>query len=88
MHLYNINLNPKSEFTSQANKQIPRIQWVPTDFAVKAEVLMPDGEMEKGFAEKNAENLKVGDIIQFERFGFVRLEKKDKDKLKFVYTHG
>ena len=87
MHLYNIKLNPKSEFTSKENKQIPKIQWVPTDFAVRAEVLMPTGEVEKGFAEKNAEDLKVGDIIQFERFGFVKLEKKSKDKLIFVYTH-
>ncbi len=88
MHLYNIKLNPKAEFTSKENKQIPRIQWVPTDFAVKTEVLMPTGDVEKGFAEKNVENLKVGDIIQFERFGFVKLEKKGKDKFIFCYTHG
>jgi glutamyl-tRNA synthetase len=88
MHLYNIKLAPKSEFTSKENKQIPRIQWVPTDFAVKTEVLMPTGDVEKGFAEKNVENLKVGDIIQFERFGFVKLEKKAKDKFIFCYTHG
>jgi len=87
MHLYNIKLNNKADFTSVENKDIPRITWVPTGFSVKTEVLMPDGKIETGFAEKNAEKLKIGDIIQFERFGFVRLDKKEKGKLLFVYAH-
>jgi glutamyl-tRNA synthetase len=88
MHLYNIKLDSKSEFTSKENKDIPRIHWVPVDFAVKTEVVMPDGAVVKGFAEKNVEKLKVDDIIQFERFGFVRLDKKDKDKITFYFAHG
>ena len=66
---------------------MPRITWVPADFSVATEVIMPDGNVVKGFAEKNCEKLKVGDIIQFERFGFVRLDKKAKGKLGFVFTH-
>ena len=88
MHLYNIKLDSKSEFTSRENKDIPKIHWVPVDFAVKTEVVMPDGTVTKGFAEKNVEKLKVEDIIQFERFGFVRLDKKDKDKITFCFAHG
>ncbi|MBI4095620.1 MAG: glutamate--tRNA ligase [DPANN group archaeon] len=87
MHLYNIKLNPKAEFTSKENKEIPRITWVPADFSVATEVIMPDGAIVAGFAEKNCEKLKVGDIIQFERFGFVRLDAKAKGKLGFVFTH-
>ena len=88
MHLYNIKLDSKSEFTSRENKDIPKIHWVPVDFAVKTEVVMPDGAVVKGFAEKNVEKLKVDDIIQFERFGFVRLDKKEKDKITFYFAHG
>ncbi|MEK6807493.1 MAG: glutamate--tRNA ligase [Nanoarchaeota archaeon] len=91
MHLYNVNLGTTlgttSKFTSKENKDIPRITWVPADFSAVAEVVMPDGEITKGFAEENCEKLKVGDIIQFERFGFVRLDKKAKDKLSFVFAH-
>ncbi len=87
MHLYNIKLNSKSEFTTKENKDIPRINWVPVDFSVKTEVLMPDGLVVSGFAEKNCMKLKVGNIIQFERFGFVRLDKKTKGKLYFVFAH-
>ena len=87
MHLYNLVLGPTSKFTSKENKEVPRITWVPADFSVATEVIMPDGNVVKGFAEKNCEKLKVGDIIQFERFGFVRLDKKAKGKLGFVFTH-
>ena len=37
--------------------------------------------------EKNAIGLKVGDVVQFERFGFCRLDEKTKTKMKFWYTH-
>ena len=87
MHLYNIVLDKFSDFTSQENKEIPRINFVPKNFSVKTEVLMPDGVVVSGFAEKNCEKLKIGSIIQFERFGFVRLDRKAKGKLGFVFAH-
>jgi len=87
MHLYNLVLGTTSRFTSKENKEVPRITWVPADFSVSAEVIMPDGKIVNGFAEENCEKLKVGDIIQFERFGFVRLDKKAKGKPSFVFTH-
>jgi hypothetical protein len=31
--------------------------------------------------------LNEGTVIQAERFGFMRLDKKEKDKLSFWYTH-
>jgi glutamyl-tRNA synthetase len=86
MHLYNIILNKKAKFTSEENKNIQKLQWV-SDDNIKTGVLMPDGEVVEGLAESNAGKLKVGDIIQFERFGFVRLDKKEKGRLLFVYAH-
>jgi len=65
------------------------IHWLPVQKdLVKVEVLMPDKKVAKGLAEPSAKNLKVGDIIQFQRFGFCRLDSKEKDKLKFWFTHG
>ena len=47
--------------------------------------MMPDKTVLKGLAENNVNSLKEGDVIQFERFGFCRLD--DKDKMKFWFTH-
>lgn len=64
------------------------IHWLPVQKdLVKAEVLMPDKEIKKGLAEPRVKNLKVGEIVQFARFGFCRLDKKERDKLIFWYTH-
>lgn len=63
------------------------IQWVADNEYVACEVMMPDATIAKGFAEKNISNLKVDDIIQFERFGFCRLDAIDDGVYKFWYTH-
>jgi glutamyl-tRNA synthetase len=39
-----------------------------------------------GVAEKNIESLNIGEIIQFERFGFCRLDEKN-EAYKFIFTH-
>jgi glutamyl-tRNA synthetase len=63
------------------------IHWLPADETVKAEILMPDAKYTFGLAEKNIDKVEVGEIVQFVRFGFCRLEKKEKDKFSFIYTH-
>ena len=64
------------------------IHWLPVEKGlVNVEVLMADGSVKKGLGEKGLKNLKVGDIIQLERFSFVRLDKKEKDNLVFWCTH-
>jgi len=87
MHLYNIKLDKNAKFTSEENKEIPKIHWV-SDY-VKARVMMPDGIYHRGFAEKDIKNLKVGEIIQFERFGFVRFDHKDSKtgEYEFWFSH-
>lgn len=57
------------------------------DDLVNVEVMMPDKKIVTGPGEPLLSKLKEGDIIQAERFGFMRLDKKDKDKLNFWYTH-
>ncbi|MCF7866718.1 glutamate--tRNA ligase [Candidatus Woesearchaeota archaeon] len=52
---------------------------------VDVEILMPDKSLIKGFGEPSIINVDEDDIVQFERFGFCRLD--DKSKLRFWFTH-
>src|SRR3989344_413026 len=64
------------------------LHWLPKQKdLVKTEVLMPDKKLIKGLAEPMVEKLKENDVIQFARFGFCRLDKKEKNKLCFWFTH-
>lgn len=61
------------------------VQWVSRD-SVRARVLMPDGKVSEGLVE-SALLGEESDTVQFERFGFVRIEKKGADGVAAVYTH-
>jgi glutamyl-tRNA synthetase len=65
------------------------IHWLPDDSSqiVDTEVLMPDMAVISGKAERNIEQLEIGDVIQFERFGFCRLDSKKDGKYTFWFTH-
>lgn len=65
------------------------IHWLPDDDAQLAntEILMPDNTTIAGKAEKNISQLKISDIIQFERFGFCRLDSINDGTYKFWFTH-
>jgi len=64
------------------------IHWLPFKKGlVDVEVLMPDKRIASGLAEPMTLELKEGDIIQFERSGFCKLDKKTKNKLYFWFTH-
>jgi len=67
-------------------KKIMHFLPVQTDL-INIEVMMPDKKIVKGLGETLMSKLKEGDVIQAERFGFMRLDKKEKDKLLFWYTH-
>ncbi len=60
------------------------VQWVGSD-SVPCAVAMPDGTMAEGRVESSVLKEKGGSV-QFERFGFVRIEGKD-GKVSCVYTH-
>jgi len=73
------------EDAKDAGAQI--IHWIPKDDNETVEVVMPDASVLNGLAEPSCRNLKVNDIVQFERFGFVRLDEIDDDKLIFYFAH-
>ncbi len=60
------------------------LHWVKSGLPIK--VLMPDGKHIKGLGELALKELRIGEIVQFIRFGFCRLEKKG-EILQFVFTH-
>ncbi|MFH1393728.1 MAG: glutamate--tRNA ligase family protein [Candidatus Micrarchaeota archaeon] len=74
-----------------------KLQWVPEKH-LECEVLKPGDLLDekgeynpkslekiKGFSEISCKGLKEGDIIQFERFGFCRLDKSG-EKLEFIFS--
>ena len=64
------------------------LHWLPASpNNINVEIKMPDGTIKTGLGEYALEKLKVGTVIQFERFGFCKLYKKEKEKLEFWFTH-
>lgn len=62
------------------------MHWLPkSDKLEKCSILMDDGTTMEGLAEPGVRNIKQGEIIQFERFAFCRLDSKK--GLKFWFTH-
>jgi glutamyl-tRNA synthetase len=53
----------------------PFINWLPYNSGVDAKVIMSDASEAKGLAEELVGSLKPNDIIQFERFGYCRIDK-------------
>ncbi len=66
-------------------KGAPFIHWLTEGNSVEAEVVMPDASTAKGRAESLVTGLNVDDMLQFERFGFVRVDSKE--PLRFYYAH-
>ncbi len=63
------------------------IQWVPAEDNVNVKIVMDDASIKEGLGESALNDLKVGDIVQFERVGFARLDEVKDDELVFYYAH-
>jgi len=88
----------RGEFAGkEMTKESQKIQWVPVgNEAVPCEVLVPGDLMvegkfnphslrvDKGYCEKACATLEQGTVVQFERYGFVRLD--DAKAMRFVYS--
>ena len=74
-----------SESYEEAKKiGAPLIHWIPEDSGISCEVVMPDASVVMGIAEEACKELRPNLIIQFERFGFVRVD--DVNKKLTVYS--
>ncbi len=63
------------------------IQWVPVDDNINVKIVMDDASTKTGLGEGALTDLKVGDVVQFERVGFARLDEIKDDELIFYYAH-
>jgi len=88
LHLFNFKDNQFISKEHDPKLNAALIHWLPVSKKlVNVKIVMDDGTVKNGFGERSLKKLKVGDQIQFIRFGFVRLDKKEKNKLVFWFTH-
>lgn len=64
----------------------PLIHWLPHSTGIKTSVVMPDANSVEGLAEDQCKTLKQGEVVQFERFGFVKIGEVN-DHLVAYYAH-
>jgi len=64
----------------------PLIHWIPMGTGLPCEVVMPDASVARGVAEDACKKLRPNEIIQFERFGFVRVDSLNK-RLIAYFAH-
>lgn len=89
----NVNINGDNvsydsySFEDAKVKKARIIHWIPLENNLKAKIIMDDASVVEGLCEEGCKDLKVGDIIQFERIGFVRLDEIKDDLLIFYYAH-
>lgn len=77
----------RAEYSSdqRVSSEIPKIQWVKSDENLKIKILMNNNKLIAGLAEKDVDKVELNEVIQFERFGFARLETKK--PMAFVFCH-
>jgi glutamyl-tRNA synthetase len=64
------------------------IHWLPKNKKlIDVEILMPDNTTAKGYGEEAIAELEIGAIVQFERFGFCRLDSIEGNVYTFWFGH-
>lgn len=72
----------KAEFHSKTIEdarglKAPIVQWAPSQPLVPIQLLMPDGTLTEGFGEPACRELKMDQLLQFERVGFGKVNQLD-----------
>jgi glutamyl-tRNA synthetase len=80
-----------ASFVSESYEEVRKaktqlIHWIPEGKEYPCQVVMPDNTKNKGLAEIACKKLKPDAIIQFERYGFVRINEAG-EKLVAYYAH-
>lgn len=68
------------------------VQWVKVKEAVDTIVIKPNNDNSelleiKGYSERAISELSIGEIIQFVRFGFVRIDNKNDERIITIFAH-
>jgi glutamyl-tRNA synthetase len=75
------------EYETAKKVKAPLIHWLPRDMNSKCLVVLPDASSVEGFAEEPCKKLQAGTIVQFERFGFVRVDSNKEGLVQAYYCH-
>ena len=83
------------EYISQTHEEFKELQtkgiiihFVPKNGQEReVNVLMPNTSIKKLICETNITSLNEGEVIQFERWAFCRLDKKTNKEITFWFTH-
>jgi glutamyl-tRNA synthetase len=97
MELFNVKIekanvySAEGIFVSESYEDARRIRaqlihWIPIGNDTPCKVVMPDATVAEGVAEGACKALKLDDMIQFERFGFVRIDEVG-NELKAYFAH-
>lgn len=65
----------------------PLIHWIPSGSSKKCQVIMPNAAVDQGLVEQKCGEVQDGTIVQFERFGFVRIDAVENDLIRAYYCH-
>ena len=83
INLLTIELRKNAVMASKDVKyEIPKIHWV-SEPNVKVKVVMPDGLVMNALTEPDVKKLKKGELVQFYRIGFCRVDKVGKDTVLY-----
>jgi glutamyl-tRNA synthetase len=96
MELFNVRVDKANVYSADASffsesyedarkAKAQLIHWIPVKEDMPCQVVMPDATTVDGVAESVCKQLKSNSIVQFERFGFVRIDKVNK-KLTAYYA--
>jgi len=80
----------RAAFTSRENRKLPRLQWVGVTGSVPVDLLGLEGDHTQGLGESALFSAHPGQVVQFERVGFVRVEsdwQTGTTPLRVVYGH-
>jgi glutamyl-tRNA synthetase len=97
MELFNVKIQDKTgnsltaTFESESYEEVRKIkvqliQWISKGTEYPSQVIMPDASITEGFAESACKKLKPDAVVQFERFGFTRIDEVNQ-KLVAYYAH-
>lgn len=75
------------EYEEAKRVKAPLIHWIPENADVTCRVVMSDASTVEGMAEENCRRLRADVIVQFERFGFVKIDSNEKGLITAYYCH-
>ena len=75
------------EYEEAKRAKAPLIHWLPEDVDTRCHVVLSDASFVEGFVEDGCSRLEAGSVVQFERFGFVRIDEVVGGLVTAYYCH-